>query len=249
MDTIEFHGNPGDDAEDLLSQIEIYLMSLSQNLEEEKMHKFKKSIFKRTRRGNAKTWFDKDLDPSLKTSWPTIEKAFMEYCQNLPSSIFGASSAGKAIVNLHRGRDETIAQYLKRIEDLRQRCPSSLQELLKTNMLARLATFPVDQAIKTRVEDRLYANGKMDEFQQFLSGFKYEDVRNAIVSCSASYGGIDQFEELYRNKTSPLLNRSTQKILQQISTVLSETRGLTRRPPPSQPQTYNQQELLQPPGL
>ena len=91
MDTTEFHGNPGDDAEDLLSQIEIYLISPSQNLEEEKMNQFKKSIFKRALRGNAKTWFDKDLDPSLKTSWPTIEKAFTEYCQNLPSSSFRAS--------------------------------------------------------------------------------------------------------------------------------------------------------------
>ena len=217
-------------------------MSVSQNLEEEKMNKFKKSIFKQALRRNAKTWFDKDLDRSLKTSWPTIEKAFAEYCQNLPSSSFGASAAGQAIVNLHRDHDETIAQYLTRIESLRQRCPSSLQELLKTNMLARLAKSPADQAIKTRVEDRLYADRKMDEFRQFLPDCKYEDVRNAVISCSASYGGMDQFEELYRDETSPSLNRSTQKVLQQISTVLSDTRGPTRRPPPSQPQAYNQQE-------
>ena len=109
-------------------------------------------------------------------------------------------------------------------------------------MLARLAKSPADQAIKTRVEDRLYADRKMDEFRQFLPDCKYEDVRNAVISCSASYGGMDQFEELYRDETSPSLNRSTQKVLQQISTVLSDTRGPTRRPPPSQPQAYNQQE-------
>ena len=225
MDSLEFHGKPGDEADDLLAPLDVYMTTLFQGqITGQKLESYKKAMFKRALRGTAQMWFEKTLNPADKADWPTLEGKFREFCVNIPSRSFKDAANSRAITNLRRQHGETIHEYVTRVDMIQKTCPPHLQEILLINFLDNMVTAPKDSELRMHIVGRLHTANKMNQFEQFLPGCSYDDVRDMMIFCASSMGYADA-SKYYREDEQDNEIQANRQVAKNLEALTAELRN------------------------
>ena len=168
MDSLEFQGKPGDEADDLLAPLDMYITTLFQGqITNQKLESYKKAMFKRALRGTAQIWYEKTLSPADKADWTTLERKFRGFCANIPTRSFKDAANGRVITNLRRQQGETIHEYVSRVDFIQKTCQPHLQEILLINFLDNMVVTPKDSELRMHIVGRLHTANKMNQFEEF----------------------------------------------------------------------------------
>ena len=225
MDSLEFHGKPGDEADDLLAPLDVYMTTLFQGqITGQKLESYKKAMFKRALKGTAQMWFEKTLNPADKADWPTLEGKFREFCANIPSRSFKDAANSRAITNLRRQQGETIHEYVTRVDMIQKTCPPHLQEILLINFLDNMVVAPKDSELRMHIVGRLHTSNKMNQFEEFLPGCSYDDVRDMMIFCASSMGYADT-SKYYRDNNQDTETQVNRQVAKNLEALIAELRN------------------------
>lgn len=248
---IVFSGRGRESAEDYLDSVRAAAIGSGAQDASEK-ETVKRATFREGLRGEALEWYHSEIDKDTKRNWTKLEEKFVDrFPESSDNSLQFALT--REVVDFARKDGEPLVEFLKRGEKLHRKISDvKLRNMLTSTLVARMPDGEVDLALKTRVEDILFTQGKLLPGR---TGVKedctFDHVLTLIKDCLSSYGKRLDHDELYADEDGDrdqdsISMRALETIAKSMEKMGNHMASLSVRPQPAQQMDPNSYQRSRP---
>ena len=105
--------------------------------------------------------------------------------------------------------------------------PLHFHEILLINFLDNMVIAPKDFELRIYIIRRLHTLNKINQFEEFLPGYSYNNVKDIIIFYALSMGYINAFK-YYRNKDQDTKIQVNRRVIKNLEAFTAELRNTFR---------------------
>lgn len=168
-------------AQEYLDMIEAVVDTMPMD-DEVKLNRQRVFLFRQGVRRDAKAWYS-TLPYADRSDWVKLQALFLKKFPDDAEKPIDQQAVADAMT-FQRKNGETLSDFLHRAAKIRNRLPYDFVHQLVLRVFTHMNDGEIDLHLKGRVQDRMYADKKINSYNQPKSDVTFEEMARYITMCA-----------------------------------------------------------------